>query len=118
MKVKNGNINVIALKDGQKIFNINLDSDLNFKTLTSISQIKENPQDIILDICLIYLSHEDLKDHLPSVFKIEESENERNIYYEEMPIMQIVYDSKNRLIANVEVNNVLKNYAYRLTRIN
>ena len=118
LKIQNGNINLITLANQNKLFNINLNSELNFETTTNIIEIKNNPEYIIGELCFIYLDKDDLSNLLPKNYKVEEFNNERSIYYDEIPIIQIIYDSNNHFIANIEFNNVLKNYSYHLKRVN
>ena len=118
LKIQNNNLNLITLINQNKLFNINLDSDLNFSTTTNIVEIKNNPEYLIGELCFIYLDKDDLSNLLPKDYKVEEFNNERSISYNDIPIIQITYDSNNHFVSNIEFNNVLKNYSYKLKKIN
>ena len=118
LKIQNNNLNLITLINQNKLFNINLDSDLNFSTTTNIVEIKNNPEYLIGELCFIYLDKHDLSNLLPKDYKVEEFNNERSISYDDIPIIQITYDSNNHFVSNIEFNNVLKNYSYKLKKIN
>ena len=64
------------------------------------------------------LDKDDLSNLLPKDYKVEEFNNERSISYDDIPIIQITYDSNNHFVSNIEFNNVLKNYSYKLKKIN
>ena len=118
LKIQNNNLNLITLINQNRLFNINLDSDLNFSTTTNIVEIKNNPEYLIGELCFIYLDKDDLSNLLPKDYKVEEFNNERSISYDDIPIIQITYDSNNHFVSNIEFNNVLKNYSYKLKKIN
>ena len=118
LKIQNNNLNLITLINQNRLFNINLDSDLNFSTTTNIVEIKNNPEYLIGELCFIYLDKDDLSNLLPKDYKVEEFNNERSISYDDIPIIQITYDSNDHFVSNIEFNNVLKNYSYKLKKIN
>ncbi len=117
LKIDKDSLKLVALTPISRLFSITLNKDGAFFSDSPQKEIKENPQYIIMDLCLIYLSKNDLEKNLPNPYKIVEKNNIRTIFFEKMPIINISYDANNHLISNIKFNNLLRDYSYNMVRI-
>ncbi len=117
LKIDENSLQLVALTPISRLFSISLNKDGSFKIDSNVNEIKKNPQYIIMDLCLIYLPINDLKNNIPIPYKIIESDNVRTVFFEEMPIVSISYDANNHLISNIQFNNLLRNYSYNIMRV-
>ena len=113
VKLSNKELKVLAFADTVRLFSITYDGEniaSEFSPLIPASKIK--PEYILFDIQLIYFPVEAISKTFPKNVKIKAGETYREIYVDDVKIVEILYQGK-----EIHFHNLEHNYSYKIERV-